>query len=259
MNTGPEALEREAYSFLSEEKFEEAFNLFKRAALTYQHQRNHKQATLCFASAASCWNKKHGERTFVNAALSYEKAARQAERYGDLEYASILYKYAAVNHEKDLEFLNFSDCFYRSKECYRRFLTYRLLRPDKINPIAKTEEKKGLRGFIRRLILLFALTFSFVVWGHGERPARTLFSGIAIILISAALYSIFGGIIEGSMVSTTSLVEALYFSVVTFTTLGYGDITPVGLSRLVAMIEAFSGMFFMPLFLVGLSRKYLRF
>jgi hypothetical protein len=38
--------------------------------------------------------------------------------------------------------------------------------------------------------------------------------------------------------------EALYFSVVTITTLGYGDFTPSGLSRLLAVIEAVSGLLF---------------
>ena len=44
----------------------------------------------------------------------------------------------------------------------------------------------------------------------------------------------------------------------TFSTVGYGDITPVGLTRLVAMLEVLSAIFIVPLFIVGLSRKYLR-
>lgn len=38
--------------------------------------------------------------------------------------------------------------------------------------------------------------------------------------------------------------EALYFSVVTITTLGYGDFTPSGVSRLLAVVEAVAGLFF---------------
>jgi len=54
------------------------------------------------------------------------------------------------------------------------------------------------------------------------------------------------------------LFDSLYFSVVTFTTLGYGDITVSGLLRIVVICEAFCGIFIMPLFIVALSRKYLR-
>jgi hypothetical protein len=39
-------------------------------------------------------------------------------------------------------------------------------------------------------------------------------------------------------------LESLYFSLVTITTLGYGDFTPLGASRGVAVIEALAGLFF---------------
>jgi len=39
-----------------------------------------------------------------------------------------------------------------------------------------------------------------------------------------------------------SIWDCLYFSVVTFSSLGYGDFRPVGLSRLLAFFEVFSGL-----------------
>lgn len=38
-----------------------------------------------------------------------------------------------------------------------------------------------------------------------------------------------------------SFIHSFYFSGVTFLTIGYGDITPVGIGRLVALIEALIG------------------
>jgi len=258
MGAGPELLEKEAYSFLSESNFEEAFRLFRKAALNYTKEGNNRQSTLCFASAASCWNKKNQEKTFHNAASSYESAARQAEKYGDLEYASLLYKHAAINHERDLEFLNFSNCFYRSKECYRKFLTYSLINPGRIRTITSTGERSGIIGFFRRIFLWFIMTFSFIIWGHGERPARTFFGGILIIAVSSALY-LFGHLFKGGIPYRPDFFDAFYFSVITFTTVGYGDFTPLGLNKAVAAIEAFTGLFIMSLFVIGLTRKYLRF
>ena len=257
MSKSPDALEKEAYSFLSENNFEEAFKLFRKAAKEYSKNDDHKQATLCFASAASCWNKKYEEKTFHNAAVSYENAAGEAEKYGDFEYASLLYKHAAINHERDVEFLNYSNCFYRSKECYRKFLNYRLVSPGRIHSIAKIAEPKGLKGFIGRIFLWIVTTLSLIIWGHGERPARTVFAGILIVAISSFFY-VFGRLSKDGFVFKPGFFEAFYFSVVTFTTVGYGDITPLGFSKLVAAIEAFTGLFIMSLFVVGLSRKYLR-
>jgi len=52
--------------------------------------------------------------------------------------------------------------------------------------------------------------------------------------------------------------EALYFSAVTFTTVGCGDFLPLGWVRGVSVAEAFCGVALMPLFLIGLARRYLR-
>ncbi|RLG31422.1 hypothetical protein DRN98_06575, partial [Methanosarcinales archaeon] len=114
----PLSLEKQAVLLLEEGKLEEAFEAFKLAAKVYRKEGNHKGASLCFASAASCWTKKIGEKSFYNAARMYELAAKEALISGDPEYASLLYKYAAINYERDGEYLNFSDCFYRSKEAH---------------------------------------------------------------------------------------------------------------------------------------------
>ncbi len=257
MVTEPTLLEKEAYSHLSEGNFEEAFKLFRRIAETYRNQGNHKQAALCFASAASCWSKKSGEKTFYNAATSYEKAAREAEESSDCEYASLLYKYAAINYERDREFINFSDSFYHSKECCRKYLTLRLISPRKIHSITTSREEKGIKGALKRIFHWIALSVSYLIWGHGERPLRTLFSGILVIFLAALLYT--GGfLLKEGIIIKPHFLEAFYFSVITFTTVGYGDFVPIGLSKLVVIIEALCGLFVMPLFVIGLTRKYLR-
>jgi len=257
MNTDPKALEKEAYDLLAQEKFKAAFKAFNEAGYLYRKQRNHKQSALCFASAASCWSKKAGEKVFYNSALSYEEAAKEAEKAMDFEYASLLYKYAAINYERDMEFFNFSDCFYRSKEIFRKFLTYVLFKPKKIRHIEKSRQVRGVRGFIRHVFLWLLLTLSWAVWGYGERPSRTFFSGISVVCLFALLYT-FLGLSKGGIVYRPDFLEALYFSITTFTTVGYGDITPVGLSKAVVMVESFCGIFVIPLFVIGLSRKYLR-
>jgi len=249
-------LEREAHTFLSQEKLEEAFRLFKRAGYLYKAQGNHKQSALCFASAGSCWSKLSGEKTFYNSAFSYQEAAKEAEKSQDYEYASLLYRYSAINYERDGEFLNFSECFYKSKEAYRKFLTYKLSFKKKIQPIIETTKEKGLRGFIKSILLWILLTFSYLLWGHGERPLRTFFFALGVIFLSAFFYTF--GSLSSPEHFRPGFFEALYFSVITFTTVGFGDITPVGFTKWIATAEALSGVFIIPLLVIGLSRKYLR-
>ena len=53
-----------------------------------------------------------------------------------------------------------------------------------------------------------------------------------------------------------TLDDAIYFAIVTWTTLGYGDLQPLGHYRLIAAIEALYGYFYLGL-TVGLMINYL--
>jgi len=257
MNHETILIEKEAHLLLSQNKFEDAYILFKKSAETYRDTNNHKQAALCFASAASCWDKKRGEVTAYNAALSYENAALEAEKAGDFEYASLLYKHAAINHERDGESSDYSDCVYKSNEAHRKFLTYGILQPNRIQAITKKGSTKGLFGFIKRLFSCILLNFSYVLWGYGERPFRTILF-VMIVIFGASFFYTFGYFAKGLQIVTPNFFEALYFSAVTFTTVGYGDLTPLGTCRFVAILEAFSSVFILPLFIIALTRKHLK-
>lgn len=104
--------------------------------------------------------------------------------------------------------------------------------------------------------------------GYGERPLRVImFSLLTVICFSMAFFllglvSADGPIVIDFQKSFTDnikyFLECLYFSVVTFTTLGYGDITPMPISRPVAAIEAFLGSFTLALFVVVFVKKMTR-
>ena len=75
-----------------------------------------------------------------------------------------------------------------------------------------------------------------------------------VLYAYARLYEERGLIYNGE--SIHSLTESLYFSVVTWTTLGYGDFQPSESVRLWAATEAFFGYMFMAL-LIALLRRFL--
>jgi hypothetical protein len=104
--------------------------------------------------------------------------------------------------------------------------------------------------------------------GYGEKPINVIFFSLFIIFASAVLF-FFAGIQNAGEFTAFSLdhsfqknivhfFNSLYFSVVTFTTLGYGDISPLGLSRLIAASEAFVGSFTLALFVVVFVKKMTR-
>ena len=104
--------------------------------------------------------------------------------------------------------------------------------------------------------------------GYGESPLRVVAFSLALILSCSVVY-LFSGLSSGGTVlkfdpnlsfatNWSYWLDCLYFSVVTFTTLGYGDLTPTGLSRIIAACEAFTGSFSLALFVVLFVRKMIR-
>ena len=96
---------------------------------------------------------------------------------------------------------------------------------------------------------------------YGESVWRVFFTAFSIILIYASIYSLRGSIIGmNTAVPVHNFWTNLYFSIVTFTTLGYGDLHPVSSIgiRLLAGSEAFLGAFILAYFVVVVSRKIMR-
>ncbi len=96
---------------------------------------------------------------------------------------------------------------------------------------------------------------------YGESVWRVFFTAFSIILIYASIYSLRGSIIgTDTAVPVHNFWTNLYFSIVTFTTLGYGDLHPISSIgiRLLAGSEAFLGAFILAYFVVVVSRKIMR-
>ena len=120
--------------------------------------------------------------------------------------------------------------------------------------------KWSFKRIISRLVDIFC--------GYGERPLRVIIFSVSLITFFATLYFFSGLSFSGESLAFNphiSLWEnikvffgALYFSVVTFTTLGYGDVAPIGIARALAALEAFLGSFTLALFVVVFVKKMTR-
>ena len=104
--------------------------------------------------------------------------------------------------------------------------------------------------------------------GYGEKPENTILFSIILIFSCALGYFIFGVNYYDEVLkfnpdanlaeNLTTFFMATYYSVVTFTTLGYGDITPFGITRFIAVLEAFLGSFTIALFVVVFVKRMSR-
>lgn len=136
-------------------------------------------------------------------------------------------------------------CFYESKSAFHR----------------------TLRGWRK-----FASSVAAIVCGYGEKPVRSIMVSFFIITIFAFFYAVTGintvvGILNISNIagsfncreSMNLIVYSLYFSIVTFSTLGYGDIVPTGIiGYILVIIEIILGVTMMGVWTSTLVRKLTR-
>ncbi|AMR29945.1 hypothetical protein A0256_00200 [Mucilaginibacter sp. PAMC 26640] len=84
---------------------------------------------------------------------------------------------------------------------------------------------------------------------------KILFWIFVIIVGFAVVFKLLNPYDQGTTKSDLDWVDTLYFSVVTFATLGYGDIAAKGAGRLLVITEVMSGMFFMAVFIGKISSE----
>jgi hypothetical protein len=100
------------------------------------------------------------------------------------------------------------------------------------------------------------------VWLTGGflKPSRFILAALFILLLFAGLYMLpiieFNSFTNG-LAHSLDFGDAVYFSGITFTTIGYGDVSPIGFARLLAILEGICGISIMSSFLVSLVKKYI--
>lgn len=252
------ALEREAHRLRGESKIDQAFQTFDQAAKLFQEAKEPLKAAVCFSSAATCWNIHTGWQPLRNAATRNESAALQAVEAKDYAYAETLFSEAALLYEKEGDFTKFSYCYRRAKgaRLARLWRTFAQVKPGA--PGAVGLERVSLKEQFSTFLSWSFGSLNRLIWGYGELPFRTFGIACAVIILSAFCYYISGTVLTGGFVQKIDLFESFYLSIITYTTVGYGDYLPMGWIRGIAAIEALSGVLLTPLFLIALTRHYLR-
>ena len=116
-------------------------------------------------------------------------------------------------------------------------------------------------------------TVSYHLHRHGESLSRLLGVSGALITVCGIIY-VLAGVARSNPETTyqltqadltsigaiaTDLINGLYFSIITFSTIGYGDFYPASpVSRLLVGIESLAGALFIALFVFVLGRRVAR-
>jgi uncharacterized protein YjbI with pentapeptide repeats len=94
---------------------------------------------------------------------------------------------------------------------------------------------------------------------YGESPARVLGAGAVTVLSCGLVYNAFDLVEHADSGGAVTLFEALYFSALTFTTLGYGDFNPVSeLGQVLAVAETSMGVVLLAILVFVFGRRATR-
>jgi len=111
-----------------------------------------------------------------------------------------------------------------------------------------------------------ASIFGLITCGYGEKPVFSLITSIFVIILCGSLYMFFGVSLNnetliykpGILPSYNSIVIWYHFSLVTFTSTGYGNVTPLGGSLWVSAFEMICGVIMIGIWVSTLVRKMAR-
>lgn len=130
-----------------------------------------------------------------------------------------------------------------------------------------TEQKE--KGGITKIVSHIPNGFQWLVFDkiglYATSPGRVLLSVVVFWFTFGILYFLTELTGLGKTMSSVGnpdqlsvFLQSFYHSAVTFFTIGYGDVFPQGLTRVISGIEGFMGVFMMSYFTVAFVRKVLR-
>ncbi len=164
-------------------------------------------------------------------------------RFNSHRAEEVMYRLARISWERNGD-LDRADTYYYHEMVARR--ESRL-----------SGRRKGLKKLLLQLEVAFEWLFADLTCKYGTDWKRPILIWLAAVnVFFPALFFLTKSVagISGGM----GFLDYEYFSIVTATTLGYGDYHPMGVGRAIASLEALFGMFMWAVFLTVFARKYMR-
>jgi len=182
--------------------------------------------------------------------VTQEKKGRAALKAGDHETAMDFFQQSEEVYRNLRKVAEYRGLFEHAGTFFHHEMTMRRFRMPRFS----------FARMVSKLVDLFC--------GYGEKPINVIVFSLLLIFVCAIIYFMMGIMgADGEIIfqqahsltqNVTSFLYCIYFSVVTFTTLGYGDISPIGWTRMTASTEAFMGSFILALFVVVFVKKMTR-
>jgi len=189
-------------------------------------------------------------------ALSYQHSGEACRTARAWRAAGLSYAQSGNAYKNASMWMGAEESYCNAKMAYAEAGAYE----DSGNMYYEEMVMKRMRVKKRSLKRLISYLYD-LVCGYGEKPKNVVIGWIVIILFFALIYLFPSGLTYSGETSSSFLIRAfhaLYFSTITFATLGYGSFEPKGYMLPFVMAEALLGIFMIVLFVFVFSRKMMR-
>jgi tetratricopeptide (TPR) repeat protein len=152
-----------------------------------------------------------------------------------------------------------NNMYYEKSKLFHKKFWYKFLNTHIIDLRGWKELPKRLKEKTICLIRCIIHFIFSIFFGHGEKPIRALIITTSIVVAFSFIFSRFDLIVKSSCSNPLGYWESLYFSIVTFSTLGYGDILPrTSTGQLFIIFEVVIGYFMLGALVAIIIRKIAR-
>lgn len=224
-----------SYAYEQAGKLEKAGESYRRAGEAYKEAGKWREVALSYQCSGEACKAGHAWRT---AGLSYAQSGNAYKKSGLWEGAEESYCNAKMAYTEAGAYEDAGRMYYEEMVMKRMLM--------------KKSSMQRLTSYFYDLLC-----------GYGEKP-RNIVICWGVMIVSFALIYLFpsglaySGTLEISDSFLARAFHSLYFSVLTFATLGYGNFEPKGYMRPFVMIEALLGIFMIVLFVIVFGRKMMR-
>lgn len=278
LTANEEALLKKAFSEIGSTDRKALINLYNAKVNTFGTKAEKYQVSkLIVDKLVFSGESEEEHKIFLETAGQLGKSTIEKGSYRYFEHLAKVYR-SKYEHETSAAW--YKEAASSASKCgEKEELILELTRNERLQYVQAGKEAEASKAFIRENDLIAKIDESKItrsiyfilkhVSDYFQNPKKVAFWAFGIILVASILFSISGittsaGTSQSwrsedflSFKSLAVFGDSLYFSLVTFTTLGYGDYSPSNIcSRIVANVVSMGGLLLASLFLVTLVKKY---
>jgi len=228
---------------------------YSQSGYAYEQSKEYEKAGESYRRAGESYRE---TGKWQEVALSYQQSGEACQTAKAWRSAGLSFAQSGDAYRKAEMWMESEENYCKAKMAYKEAGAYE----DAGNMYYSEMLMKRMRMKKYSLRRLVAYMFD-LVCGYGEKPRNIVICCFVLILAFSFVYMFPNGLIyKGELEISGSpwirYFHSLYFSVITFATLGQNEFQPTGYMRPFIMAEALLGIFMIVLFVLVLGRKMIR-